>query len=115
MFQSSRKWGSIAAFAGIIGALQYRVTLVNDFGQHEFGQRLYVTSLAADVTEEMLRLFIAKYALHDPVEIERVDLETDSPAYAIGFSGLQDGEIQQIANRINGIFWHGHSVSVHVI
>lgn len=86
-----------------------------DFGQHEFGRRLYVTNIATDVTEAALSEFLTKYAFHVPSEIERVDLDTELPAYAVSFSDLEDGEIQQIANRINGIFWHGHSISVHVL
>lgn len=91
----------------------------HNFGQHEFGRRLYVTNLGTDITEDDLRAFMAKYALHEPSEIERLDMHTDSrtdsPTYAISFPSLQDGEIQAIANRINGIFWHGHSMSVHVM
>lgn len=89
--------------------------MTHDFGRHEFGQRLYVTNLDTGVTQEALGEFLTKYALHAPSEIERVDLDTDLPAYAISFPKLDDGEIQQIANRINGIFWHGHAISVHVI
>ncbi len=86
-----------------------------DVGQHEFGQRLYVTNVATDVTVDALRQFLAKYAQHMPIEIERVDLHTSLPTYAVSFSALPDGEIQAIANRINGIYWHEHSISVHVM
>jgi hypothetical protein len=81
----------------------------------DFGQRLYVTGIGVDISEEDLRGLIFKYTHHDAVSVSRVDLDTDLPAYVIEFDGLRDGELQQIAARINGMYWHGQSIAVHLI
>lgn len=81
----------------------------------DFGQRLYLTGVGADTLEADLRDLIIKYTRHEACSIERVDLDTALPAYVIQFESLQDGDIQQIASRINGMYWHEHLLSVHVI
>ena len=81
----------------------------------EFGHRLYLTGIAVDVTEDDLRAYLFKYTEKVPALIERVDLNTASPTYVIGFKDLADGEIQQFATRINGMYWHGHVVNAHVM
>jgi len=81
----------------------------------EFGHRLYLTGIGTDVTELELRDFLLKYTEKMPSFLERVDLNTAFPAYVIGFHGLRDGEIQQFADRINGIYWHSHQIAVNVI
>lgn len=81
----------------------------------EFGHRIYLTSVGAEVTEAELRDFLRKYTEKMPDLVERVDLNTARPAYLIGFHGLVDGEIQTFAERINGMYWHGHQVSAHVM
>ena len=47
--------------------------------------------------------------------MDRVDLDTPLPAYIVTFEALKDGEIQQIATRINGMYWHEHQVIAHVM
>ena len=81
----------------------------------KFGQRLYLTGVGADVTEDDLRQFLHKYTQKLPDAIERVDLNTALPAYIISFVGLADGEIQEFSTRLNGMFWHEHLVNVHVM
>ena len=81
----------------------------------EFGQRIYLTGVGTDVTEDDLRAFLHKYTERMPSRVERVDLQTNFPAYVIGFPELTDGQIQQFASRINGMFWHAHVVEAHVI
>lgn len=81
----------------------------------EFGHRIYLTGIGTDVTGEELRAFIQKYTEKTPDLVERVDLNTRSPAYMIGFSGLVDGEIQKFADRVNGMFWRGYTVVAHVM
>lgn len=81
----------------------------------EFGHRIYLTSIGAEVTEAELRDFLLKYTEKMPDLVERVDLNTTRPAYVIGFHGLIDGEIQKFADRINGMYWRGHPVSAHVM
>jgi hypothetical protein len=80
-----------------------------------FGQRLYLTGVGTDVTEEDLRQLLMKYTHKMPDVIDRVDMNTTLPAYVISYNGLADGAIQQFATRINGMFWHGHQVNVHVM
>ena len=81
----------------------------------EFGHRIYLTGIGSDVTEEDLRAYLFKYTEKVPARIERVDLNTASPTYVIAFKDLADGQIQQFAARINGMFWHGHVVNAHVM
>ncbi len=81
----------------------------------DFGQRLYVSGIGVGTTEDDLRALIYKYTHHDAVSVSRVDLDTDLPAYVIEFEGLKDGEVQQIAARINDMYWHGQSIAAHVI
>lgn len=80
-----------------------------------FGQRIYLTGIGTDVTEDDLRQFLQKYTERTPDFIERVDLNTALPAYVVDFYGLPDGETQKFATRINGMFWRGHTVSAHVM
>ena len=81
----------------------------------EFGQRIYVTGVGTDVTEDEIRAFLFKYTQKMPALIDRVDSLTTRPAYLVGFSDLVDGEIQKFASRINGMYWHRHLLSAHVI
>ncbi len=81
----------------------------------EFGQRIYLTGVGTDITEDDLRAFLFKYTEKMPSLVQRVDLQTSHPAYVIGFPDLVDGEIQQFATRVNGMFWHAHMVEAHVI
>lgn len=81
----------------------------------EFGHRIYLTGIGPEVTQEELRAFIYKYTEKTPDLVQRVDLNTRLPAYMIGFSGLIDGEIQKFAERVNGMYWHGHIVVAHVM
>ena len=80
-----------------------------------FGQRIYVTGLGTDVTEADLRAFVYKYTHHAPEAVERVDLDTDLPAYVISFPPLEDGVVQEFVRRIDGIYWHEHEIDAHVI
>ena len=80
-----------------------------------FGQRLYLTGIGSDVTEADLRELIYKYSHHAPEQVDRVDLDTALPAYVISFPPLEDGVVQEIARRIDGIYWHEHEIDVHVI
>lgn len=80
-----------------------------------FGERLYLTGIGSEVTEADLRDLIYKYSHHQPARIDRVDLDTALPAYVISFPPLEDGVVQEIARRIDGIYWHHHEVDVHVI
>ena len=80
-----------------------------------FGQRLYVTGIGPNTAATDLRELIYKYTHHEPVLIDRVDLNTPLPAYIVAFEPLKDGEIQQIATRINGMYWHEHQVVAHVM
>ena len=82
---------------------------------NEFGHRIYLTGVGAEVTEAELRDFLRKYTGKTPDLVERVDLNTALPAYVIGFHGLVDGEIQTFADRINGMYWLRHQVSAHVM
>jgi hypothetical protein len=84
-------------------------------GMDHFGQRLYLTGIGSDVTEADLREFITKYGHHQPALVERVDLHTALPAYVVSFPPLEDGVVQEIARRIDGIYWHHHALDVHVI
>ncbi len=81
----------------------------------DFGQRLYLTGVGADTGEVDLRDLIVKYTRIAPCKIERVDLDTALPAYVLEFDALRDGDIQQIATRINGMYWHGQEIYAHVI
>lgn len=81
----------------------------------DFGQRLYLTGVGADTGESDLRDLIVKYTRLMPCKIERVDLDTPLPAYVLAFESLRDGDIQQIATRINGMYWHGQEIYAHVI
>lgn len=80
-----------------------------------FGRRLYVTGVGPETVEADLAALVFKYTHHQPESIDRVDLDTALPAYVLKFGGLNDGEIQQIAARINGMYWHQHEVAAHVI
>lgn len=80
-----------------------------------FGRRLYVTGVGPDTLEADLKAFIYKYTQHEPVSINRVDASTKLPAYIVTFGSLEDGDIQKIAERINGMFWHAHEVDAHVM
>ena len=80
-----------------------------------FGQRLYVTGVGPDTAEVDLRALIYKYTHHEPQIMDRVDLDTPLPAYIVTFEALNDGELQQIATRINGMYWHEHQVIAHVM
>ena len=81
----------------------------------DFGQRLYLTGVGTDICETDLSDLIVKYTRIEPCKIDRVDLDTALPAYVIEFDTLHDGDIQRIASRINGMYWHGHEVYAHVI
>lgn len=89
--------------------------VLDDIVNSEFGHRLYLTGIGTGVTELELHDFLLKYTEKKPSFLERVDLDTAFPAYVTGFHGLRDGEIQQFADRINGIYWHGHQIAAHVI
>ncbi|MFM7122483.1 MAG: RNA recognition motif domain-containing protein [Fluviibacter sp.] len=80
-----------------------------------FGQRLYLTGISTDTQEVDLRELIVKYTHIAPCAIDRVDLNTALPAYVIEFEALNDGEVQKIASRINGMYWHGQEIYAHVI
>lgn len=80
-----------------------------------FGRRLYVTGVGAQTTEVDLCALIYKYTHHEPSTLDRVDLDTPLPAYIVAFDALNDGEIQQIATRLNGMYWHEHQVIAHVM
>lgn len=95
-------------------ALQWRIRKGGNVNT-EFGHRIYLTGVGTDVTEDDLRAYLFKYIEKLPSLIERVDLNSALPAYVIGFKDLADGEIQQFAARINGMFWHGHVVNAHVM
>lgn len=81
----------------------------------EFGQRLYVTGVGADVTADEVSAFLFKYTHKMPSMVDRVDAQTAHPAYLVSFDGLVDGEIQQFASRVNGVYWHEHLLRVHVM
>jgi hypothetical protein len=81
----------------------------------DFGQRLYITGVGTDTNEGDLRDLVVKYSRLTPCKIERVDLNTALPAYVLEFEALHDGDIQQIASRINGMYWHGQEIYAHVI
>ncbi|MFW9612110.1 MAG: hypothetical protein ACMV0J_07955 [Fluviibacter sp.] len=81
----------------------------------EFGQRLYLTGVGVDVTADEMRAFLFKYIKKMPETVDRVDAQTAQPAYLISFPDLVDGEIQQFASRINGVYWHEHQLRVHVM
>jgi len=81
----------------------------------QFGQRLYLSGIGSDVTEADLRELIYKYTHHQPNKVDRVDLNTALPAYLISFPPLEDGVMQEMARRIDGIYWHEHQIDVHVI
>jgi hypothetical protein len=81
----------------------------------DFGQRLYLTGVRADTNEHDLQDLIVKYTRMAPCKIDRVDLDTALPAYVLEFEALRDGDIQQIASRINGMYWHGQEIYAHVI
>ena len=81
----------------------------------EFGERIYLTGVGSDVTEEDLRAYLLKYTGKDSAQIERVDLNSAQPTYVVGFDDLADGELQQFAARINGMFWHGQVLHAHVM
>lgn len=80
-----------------------------------FGQRLYITGVSPETLAEELRALIYKYTHHQPAALDRVDLDTPLPAYVVAFEALNDGEIQQIATRLDGMYWHGQSIYAHVI
>ena len=80
-----------------------------------FGQRIYLTGVRTDTLESDLRDLMIKYNRLAPCKIERVDLDTALPAYVLEFEALRDGDIQQIASRINGMYWHGQEIYAHVI
>jgi len=80
-----------------------------------FGQRLYITGVSPETAVEDLRALIYKYTHHLPVAMDRVDLDTPLPAYVVAFEALHDGEIQQIATRLDGMYWHEGSINAHVI
>jgi len=81
----------------------------------DFGQRLYVTGVGVETAEADLRTLIYKYTHQDAVRVLRVDLNTDQPAYVMAFEGLKDGAVQEIAARINEMYWHGQRIAAHVI
>ncbi len=81
----------------------------------EFGHRLYLTGIGTEVTVAELREFLKKYTQKDPDWVNRVDLNTSRPAYVIAFQGLRDGDLQQFAERINGVYWQAHQINAHVI
>lgn len=81
----------------------------------EFGHRIYIAGIGADVTEDEIRAFLLKYTNKMPSIVDRVDAQTAQPAYLISFSDLVDGEIQQFASRVNGVYWHEHVLRVHVM
>ena len=80
-----------------------------------FGQRIYLTGVSTDTVESDLRDLMVKYTRLAPCKIDRVDLNTALPAYVLEFEALRDGDIQQIASRINGMYWHGQEIYAHVI
>lgn len=81
----------------------------------EFGHRIYLTGVSPDVTEDDLRAYLCRYIEKSPSLVGRVDLNSALPAYVISFKDLADGQVQQFAARINGMYWHGHVVNAHVM
>ncbi|MGV0952849.1 MAG: hypothetical protein ACOYBR_00895 [Fluviibacter sp.] len=81
----------------------------------EFGQRLYLTNIPAEIAEDEIRALIFKYTHEEPTSFERVDQDSAHPVYVLSFTHLVDGKLQQIAQRLNEMYWHEQHIYAHVI
>lgn len=77
----------------------------------EFGQRIYLSGLKPETTDDDIRQLFRKYTQHEPSQIERVD----GDSAVLMFEQVEDGELQLIAGRIDTLFWHGHTVGAKVL
>ena len=79
--------------------------------------KLYLGNVSADVSIEDIKVFLEKYIKEEVLTIHRVDLDgpKESHTYLVEFHDIEWGELQTIANRFHGMFWHGNVLHASLV
>ena len=76
--------------------------------------KLWVGNMAPEVTEEDLKAFLVKYGFPEANAIERIGSEGTHPGAMVVFAGKTTSELRELAARVHGMYWRGHTLNVQV-
>ena len=76
-------------------------------------QRLWISNIAPDTSDDELKALAAKYA-RDPiecVEIKRIEGDGSRPGALMSFTGKELDTLAHLALRLNGMHWKGRELA----
>jgi hypothetical protein len=78
--------------------------------------RLWIGNMAPGTTDEEITAFLKKYAPDlECVQIERVEGDGTRPAAMMSFTGGTPLTLSNLALRLHGMYWKGHSLACNTL
>jgi len=75
-------------------------------------ERLWVGNVPPGASDEELVELVKKYCGRESKVVQRVDADGGRPGCTLEFSGLAFGELDEIAQRIAGLYWKERTLTV---
>jgi RNA recognition motif-containing protein len=74
--------------------------------------RLWLTNVPPEATDEELRALVKKYAPDlEVVTLQREPGDGSRPVAFMTFKGGAFGDVERLADRLNGLYWKDHKLS----
>ena len=78
--------------------------------------RLWIGNMAPGTTDDELKAFVKKYAPElECSEIQRVEGGGTHPGAMLRFTGTTSAQLGNLALRLHGMYWNGHSLNCHML
>jgi len=80
--------------------------------EHPVPRRLLISNLAPGTRDDELIALVKKYAPDlECTDVRFVDAEGSRPAALLSFAHQQLNSLEELSQRLNGMYWKGHSLS----
>jgi RNA recognition motif-containing protein len=76
---------------------------------------LWVGNVPANVTDDELLAFLAKFGFPPPDHMERIPGDGTRPAAVLDYPTLGTEALRPLQSRIHGIPWHGRTLNVQLL
>ena|SRR5262245_42213655 len=76
-------------------------------------ERLWIGNVPPEASDEELVELVKKYCGRESKVVQRVDADGERPGRVLEFAELAFGELDEIAQRIGGLFWKQRVLTVY--
>ncbi|MBY4948021.1 RNA-binding protein [Cupriavidus respiraculi] len=76
---------------------------------------MMLTNVDAGASDEEIGQFLTRYGFPPHDRLEHIDGDGSRPSVQLTYNAVDDAALHKLRDRIHGMFWKGHKLSVVVL